>query len=266
MCTARKPSTRSKRKSKSKSSSHPHGGIASKYKASTPKAVKEPVKYNQKYWADHRAKGVSQADMKKQQDAIGIKKAYSGDKVVTKDQQKRAADDLKRLTGSMATLQNGGVTKSTKKSGLFGEKFETTYDYKGGPKVVLKGSDPKVGSVRLGKRKSTTYVDGVEVATKTGNDPVGRDAVITKPKVAGRIDDKVKVAEKPKTVTEPSASAPKQTTASGSPAGSTVQPDNLKNVLAISKNKRKKGKRGLRNKTSGGISFGSGGSGLNIPT
>ena len=41
------------------------------------------VSYNQAYWATQRASGVSQADMKAEQDSIGMKKAYSGDRVPT---------------------------------------------------------------------------------------------------------------------------------------------------------------------------------------
>lgn len=41
------------------------------------------MSYNQAYWATQRASGVSQADMKAEQDSIGIKKAYSGDRVPT---------------------------------------------------------------------------------------------------------------------------------------------------------------------------------------
>ena len=43
----------------------------------------DEVSYNQAYWATQRASGVSQADMKAEQDSIGMKKAYSGDRVPT---------------------------------------------------------------------------------------------------------------------------------------------------------------------------------------
>ena len=153
------------------------------------KTVAEEPKYDQKYWADQRAKGVSQADMKAEQDKVGIKKAYSGDKVVTADMKRRAADDLKRVTGSMATIQNKGVTKTEEKSGLLGEKLDTTYDYKGGPSIVTRATDPTIGGVRFGEKTSTTFVDGTEVATKTGHDPLGYDAKVTRPDIAGNIDD-----------------------------------------------------------------------------
>ena len=136
-----------------------------------------------------------------------MKKAYSGDKVVTEDMTRKANDDLSRVTGSMAVLDDpkmtteekadltkagilvGGVTKTEEKSGLLGEKLDTTYDYKGGPSIVTKATDPTIKGVRLGDKTSTTFVDGVEVATKTGNDPLGYDAKVTNPDIAGHIDD-----------------------------------------------------------------------------
>ena len=158
----------------------------------------DDVSYNQAYWAAKRAGGASQADMKTQQDSIGIKKAYSGDKVITEDMKRKASDDLSRITGSMATLQNKGVTKTEEKSGLLGEKLDTTYNYKGGPSIVTRATDPTIKGVRLGDKTSTTFVNGVEVATKTGSDPLGRDAKVTRPKgVAKGIDDQVEASSDP---------------------------------------------------------------------
>ena len=157
------------------------------------KTVAEDPKYDQKYWAGQLAKGVSQADMAAQQKSVGMTKAYSGDKVVTGDMKRRASDDLSRVTGSMATLENGGVTKTEEKSGLLGEKLKTEYNYKGGPVITTKATDPIIGGVRLGDKTSTTFVDGIEVATKTGQDPLGYDAKVTRPDIAGSIDDTTKV-------------------------------------------------------------------------
>ena len=159
------------------------------------KTVAEVPKYDQKYWADQLAKGKAagnkniQAELKAKQDSVGMKKAYSGDKVVTADMKRRASDGLNRVTGSMATLENGGVTKTEKKSGLLGEKLDTTYDYKGGPSIVTRANDPSLFGVNFGDKTSTTFVDGVEVATKTGRDPLGYDAKVTRPDIAGYIDD-----------------------------------------------------------------------------
>lgn len=158
----------------------------------------DDVSYNQAYWAAKKAGGASQADMKTQQDSIGIKKAYSGDKVITEDMNRNASDDLSRITGSMATLQNKGVTKTEEKSGLLGEKLDTTYNYKGGPSIVTRATDPTIMGVRLGDKTSTTFVNGVEVATKTGSDPLGRDAKVTRPKgVAKGINDRVEAGPDP---------------------------------------------------------------------
>ena len=53
----------------------------------------------------------------------------------------------------------------------------------------------------------------------------------------------------------------------GAAAGNSVQPENLKNMLAIKKNKSRAGKRSVRNKrTGGGMNFGGDGVGLNITT
>ena len=179
----------------------------------------DDVSYNQAYWAAKKAGGASQADMKTQQDSIGIKKAYSGDKVITEDMKRKASDDLSRITGSMAVLDEsgdpemtaakkadltkagilvGGVTKTKEQSGLFGEKLDTTYNYKGGPSIVTRATDPTIKGVRLGDKTSTTFVNGVEVATKTGSDPLGRDAKVTRPKgVAKGINDRVEAGPDP---------------------------------------------------------------------
>ena len=246
------------------------GNKPAKKKAAAKKKDVAP-KYNQAYWAKQKADGVSQADMKAEQDKVGIKKAYSGDKVITKANSDTAALKLKSVTGSMATLQNGGVTKTEKKSGLLGEKLDTTYDYKGGPKIVTRATDPVIKGVRLGKKTSTTFVDGTEYATKTGSDPLGRDAKVTRPETAGHITDKVKIPSKntPAKLAIPKAKGSNQSTASNGssgPALATNQPDNLKNLLAVKKNKQREGKRSTRNKNRGVAVSGGGFSGLNIIT
>lgn len=181
---------------------------AARKKAATPKAKKPnqnnkpkpkpKPKYDQKYWADKNSSSTSQASMKAEQNAIGMKKAYSGDRVITNDMKRQASDDLNRITGSMATLQNGGVTKTAgKKYGLLSERQDTTYNYKGGPSIVTRSNDPVLPGqgLRLGDKTSTTFVNGVEVATKIGNDKLGRDAKVTRPNgLAKGIDDSVEAA------------------------------------------------------------------------
>ena len=232
------------------------------------KTVAAVPKYDEAYWAKKRADGVSQPDMKAAMDKIGIKKAYSGDRVVTKANSDTAALKIKKVTGSMATIENGGVTKTEKKGGLLGEKLDTTYDYKGGPKIVTRATDPTIKGVRFGEKKSTTYVDGTEYATKTGHDPLGKDAKVTRPETAGHITDTVKIPTKTKATPAPAVGS-NQGTASelaGGPAGTSIQPDNLKNILAVKKNKQRQGKRKLRGKRNDSVAFGNGGVGLNITT
>jgi len=152
----------------------------------------DEVSYNQAYWAGLRSGNTSQADMKAKQDSIGMKKSYSGDRVITPDMQRQASDDLSRLTGSMATLGDG-VTKTVGDTyGLLGERQDTTFKYEDGTSIVQKGYDPSLFGVNFGAKTSTTYVDGVEVQTKSGRDPLGRDAKITKPDGLARgINDRV---------------------------------------------------------------------------
>ena len=175
----------------------------------------DETSYNQAYWAARKAGGATQAEMAAEQKAIGMKKAYSGDVVVTPDMQKKAADDLKRVTGSMAVIDDpkmpeaekealkkagidvGGVTKTEKKSGLLSEKATTDYTYKNGPVITTKATDPIIktplGNLRLGEKTSTTYVDGVEVATKTGGDELGVGAKVTQAEAPAHIADTTKI-------------------------------------------------------------------------
>lgn len=142
-------------------------------------------KYNQAYWADRVAK-VGSAQATKEMNAVGTKKGYSGDRVVSQSNQTAAKKKLAQVTGSMATLQNGGVTAKSETSGLFGEHTTNTYDYKGGSQIVTKTTDPVLpdsigpfslgglAGLRLGDKKTTTYVDGIETNVKTGGDEMGR--------------------------------------------------------------------------------------------
>ena len=183
----------------------------------------DEVSYNQAYFAARLAGGASQAELKSEQDAIGMKKAYSGDRVITPDMQRRASDDLSRVTGSMAVLDDpamtaekkadltksgiivGGVSKTVgAKYGLFGEGQDTTYDYKGGPSIVTRGYDPSLFGVSLGDKTSTTFVDGVAVATKTGGNDLGKGAVVTPSTVPEDIRDNITIFDpKPDDTVDP---------------------------------------------------------------
>ena len=171
----------------------------------------DEVSYNQAYWAARKEGGATPSELKAEMDAIGMKKAYSGDRVITQDMKRQASDDLSRVTGSMAVTDDSKMTPEKKAAliksgilvgdvtktdgdayGLFGKRQDTTYDYKGGPSVVTRSNDPSLFGVNFGAKTSTTYVDGVEVATKTGRDPLGSDAKITRPSgLAKGINDRV---------------------------------------------------------------------------
>ena len=183
----------------------------------------DEVSYNQAYFAARLAGGASQAELKSEQDAIGMKKAYSGDRVITPDMQRRASDDLSRVTGSMAVLDDpamtaekkadltksgiivGGVSKTVgAKYGLFGESQDTTYDYKGGPSIVTRAYDPSLFGLSLGDKTSTTFVDGVAVAKKTNGDGLGKGAVVTPSTVPEDIRDNITIYDpKPDDIVDP---------------------------------------------------------------
>ena len=185
----------------------------------------DEVSYNQAYFAARLAGGASQAELKSEQDAIGMKKAYSGDQVITPDMQRRASDDLSRVTGSMAVLGAtddpamtaekkadltksgiivGGVSKTVgAKYGLFGESQDTTYDYKGGPSIVTRAYDPSLFGLSLGDKTSTTFVDGVAVAKKTNGDGLGKGAVVTPSTVPEGIKDTTPVVPNTPPIVDP---------------------------------------------------------------
>ena len=126
-------------------------------------------KYNQEYYAKLKANGMSTAnilDIQKQ--SIGGN-AYSGATIVSEDQKRRANDTLSRVTGSMATLQNKGVTRKYTQSGLLGEFVKGEFNWKDGTNVTTLADDPVVrgtfnpktgrieGGFRLGSRQVTTF-------------------------------------------------------------------------------------------------------------
>jgi len=182
----------------------------------------DEVSYNQAYFAARLAGGASQAELKSEQDAIGMKKAYSGDRVITPDMQRRASDDLSRVTGSMAVLDDpamtaekkadltksgiivGGVSKTVgAKYGLFGENQDTTYNYEGGPSIVTRAYDPSLFDVSLGDKTSTTFVDGVAVAKKTNGDGLGKGAGLEFLTVPEGIKDTTPVVPKDDDIVDP---------------------------------------------------------------
>lgn len=128
-----------------------------------------PDKFNQEYYAKLKANGMSTSDILDiQKTALGGN-PYSGATIVSEDQSRRANDTLSRVTGSMATLQNKGVTRNYSQSGLFGENIKGEFNYKDGTKITTLADDPVVrgtfnpntgrieGGFRLGDRQVTTF-------------------------------------------------------------------------------------------------------------
>ena len=249
-------------------------------------------KYNQAYWANQiKSKadgglGLTQAEVRAAKEKVGDEKAYSNDRVVTTANRDTALFKLKKITGSDATLQNGGVTKSTSKSGLFNENTTDKYDYAGNnPDVTIKTTDPKFDifgkEIRLGDKTSTTFVDGT--ATNTVTNPTGADNGVGSTVAAANADglDDTVVADNvvstsgttgttgaTSTVTATPARTqfvPKivDPTLGGQQAGAIANPDGLKNILAVKKNKQSRGKKMLRIAKTGQRVAGAG-VGLNI--
>jgi|TARA_B110000259_G_scaffold7635_1_gene8356 hypothetical protein len=128
-----------------------------------------PDKYNQEYYAKLKANGMSTANILDiQSQAIGGN-PYSGATIVSEDQKRGAEDTLSRVTGSMATLQNGGVTRKYTQSGLLGEFVKGEFNWKDGTNVTTLADDPVLrgtfnestgrieGGIRLGSRQVTTF-------------------------------------------------------------------------------------------------------------
>ena len=260
-------------------------------------------KYNEAYWANQIAPkvydssgknigglGLTQAEVAAAQDKLGIKKTYSGDKVVTTANKDTAAFKLAKVTGSDAVLGDG-VTKTTSKSGLFGENTTDNYDYSGNnPDVTVKTTDPVLdiygNKIRVGSKKSTTFVDGTATNTVTNATGAanGVNSVVTKANADNINDTKVAdtvvsgvstsggTATATGTGTGTATATPARTkfvpaivdpSLGGNQAGAIANPDGLKNILAVSKGKRMKGKRNLRISKTGQRVAGAG-VGLNI--
>ena len=258
-------------------------------------------KYNQTYWANQIAPkvidangknigglGLTQAQVGAAQDKVGMNKAYSNDRVVTTANKDTALFKLKKLTGSMATLGNG-VTKSTSTSGLFNENTTDKYDYAGNnPDVTIKTTDPKFDifgkEIRLGAKKSTTFVDGT--ATNTVTNPTGAangvGSTVAKANADGVKDTVVAdTVVSTSGATGATGTTGKTSAATATPArtkfvprivdpelggqqaGAIANPDGLKNILAVSKKKQSRGKKMLRIAKTGQRVSGSG-VGLNI--
>ena len=168
----------------------------------------DEMSYNQAYWAARKAGGATQAEMAAEQKKIGMKKAYSGDVVVTESMKREAAKALEPVGGKDAPftpdmLTKGIRTVDTKKSGLFGEHEEKTMTYGDGRVITKKTTNPVIGGLRLGDKKTTTYANGIEQYTETGGDKHNVGAKVTGPgETPSYINDRVKAGEEEKRVTQ----------------------------------------------------------------
>ena len=127
----------------------------------------DETSYNQAYWKAKRDGNSSQADMAAEQKALGMKKAYSGDRVITQE-------DTNRAQYTHSSLKKSGIkpTVTSETSGLLGENTTKTssYDIGTGKPIVVtdKSTSPTIGGFRLGADKGTSFVDGVAAYNRTG--------------------------------------------------------------------------------------------------
>ena len=127
----------------------------------------DEVSYNQAYYKARRAGGATQAELAAEQKAIGSKKMYSGDRVITKEDQARSKYIL-------AGIERTGVTPTvtSEKSGFFDEMTTTksSYDIGTGKPVTTTTQEykPNILGVQLGDNITKTFVNGVATYTKTG--------------------------------------------------------------------------------------------------
>jgi hypothetical protein len=128
----------------------------------------DEVSYNQAYYKARLAGGATQAELAAEQKAIGSKKMYSGDRVISEADQDRAKYTLQ-------SLRRSGIdpTVTSEKSGFFDEMTTTksSYDIGTGKSVTSTVQDykPNILGVQLGDNITKTFVNGVATYTKTGD-------------------------------------------------------------------------------------------------
>jgi len=144
----------------------------------------DEVSYNQAYWKGKKEGGATQAEMAAEQKALGSKKIYSGDRAITKQDQRKSKYILDSLAPS-------GIkpTVTEEKKGLLNETLLSTSSYDiGTGKPIVVGSEktsPMIGGKRFGDDVTKTYVDGVATWTEKG---VGDDSSITTSKTGAQND------------------------------------------------------------------------------
>lgn len=133
----------------------------------------DDVSYNQAYWATQRASGVSQSDMKAEQDRIGMKKAYSGDRVPTSlpntgPPSQNFREGTTSVNSPKAKSPNRiALTTEASEGGSSGGSNQSTASSSGTAGATGQASNLKnmlainKGKKRLGKRKLTNKGVGV---------------------------------------------------------------------------------------------------------
>ena len=128
----------------------------------------DEVSYNQAYYKARLAGDATQAELAAEQKSIGSEKMYSGDRVITKEDQARSKYIL-------AGIERTGVTPTvtSEKSGFFDEMTTTksSYDIGTGKPVTTTTQEykPNILGVQLGDNITKTFVNGVATYTKTGD-------------------------------------------------------------------------------------------------
>jgi hypothetical protein len=158
-------------------------------------------KYDQKYWSNRlktlKASGMSESDVQnqlKQEMSILKDKTYSGDAVVTAEDQNTAWEGLmgvmkdfgldahpnapKEYLYEMTTnnldqwVKDGKVTVTTSTSGMFDENTTSVYTLPNGQQIIKKSSDYTVGEgddqFSLGDNTDTLYMNGIELGSSKG--------------------------------------------------------------------------------------------------
>ena len=182
----------------------------------------EKQKYDQKYWANRlkelERSGVNaQAQLSQEMDVLKDK-AYSGDTVVTAEDQIAAWADINSemynlgitdagpaapkeymyetfLNNIDQWVKDGKATAETTVSGMLDENTTTVYTLPNGQQVTRKSNSPVITDqygedFRFGADTDTLFMDGVELGTKKGN-----VTTVVKEGYANHVDSKVSVGD-----------------------------------------------------------------------
>ena len=120
--------------------------------------------YNQEYWADRVAEVGSEQATSEIQD-VGSAKAYSGDVVVSEDQQIGSAYINEFINRNKLTP----TKESSTSSGLFDETTTTsrTYEIDGQEyDITSQVYDPTIGGMGFGDKVTNTFVNGISTSQR----------------------------------------------------------------------------------------------------